>query len=460
MTIQDVKKKKKKMLDWHPVWEHDKSVRYEELQEDEGSSSVSSDCVFIPATVSVARLQSVRLEGVRRVRIGSVWREQEVEVCRALQRCGAQLQSIHFETFNRLEERTPPELRSALCTTPQLQQLRMGLNNTTMHLPSQLLLQTIAKLPLRCWRIRTFDDTDEHAVLLAATVRLLLPTLRWLELLCDNVHVLHQICLMIVRHAGCPLRTLRFPRLLFADDAAEDFKLFCKALALSPFLEDILLEVPNADCLAVLTRYFDTTSWSPIRKLSISSYAEIAHDELVKFFESLKRATRLSELTVLGQGLEQALLKSGLLDFGWITNVAEWSKQTVESHAIQQAVKRNKHRFSECKRFCIVFLSVRRKRLALMSVPADVVRLIVKAVWQTRNESVWKDADNIPVEPLVREVADEKDKEVEEDAGVNRDAFVEFLRRNGIETMPEDEWAAILDAEQEELEQQAEDENQ
>lgn len=272
------------------------------------------------------------------------------------------------------------ELASALQHTPQLAQFRLLITSL-----SEPFLSNLSRLPLTALFLGLASETTQEARRLCETLHSLAPTLRSLELYwadSENTAFVSVFLKQFSTRAMQQLETIgisMFANLLDQSQTAD----LCQALELMPRLTEIRIGLSTDDAVRAFAAFF--RMFRPLRRLELSanSYDEEA---FLLWFRALRSNTHLQRLTLSGSFPMFPLVSSELAAAGWLNDL-QFPEFTHCPLAVSNHVRDNVRSLSACKRACLVLLAARKSKRALKWVAFDVVVMIAKHLWETRNDT-------------------------------------------------------------------------
>ena len=270
----------------------------------------------------------------------------------------------------------------SLQKTPQLNEVRFELDHDDVN-ATRVLFDSLGKLSLTFVQVLSSLSTLS---VFAEQLCLYLQTAQSLEYVCIVVPEDEEFDAAFCRRLStAPFASKSLQTLIF------EFSLNCacveivlNAIQNPSRLRKLLLSTASADSLPAFEKYFASSNcfWA-LRELSVSSSSFVS----AGFLQLLVQNTRLQVLGVsdfLREKHEEALLESNLLDEGWLTELSAFSRQR---QSIQHKLVRNKIRHERCKRLSTGLIAMRRKKRILINFPMDLVRIIARYLWETRNNS-------------------------------------------------------------------------
>lgn len=279
---------------------------------------------------------------------------------------------------------TLPSLISFLSHQSQLQQLCV--NVIAKHFSVDL-CNVISSLSLTALRIDLFDTetTSDWPEQISHVVTTLQPTLRSLEIACRS----KEFCLRFFEHFDAP--RLRNLYVFGCAVNVPEMQAIIRALVAIPNLDCLGIECFNAKSILELARSYFAV-FRPLRLLRIwfATYSDQALQEL---FDGLKRNTQLLRLQIPSNFDKLTPYALVLSNAGWLIEVSYGWRDVPESFV--QNLERNKRRHDMCFKICSALIVLTRKRkLPLFSTMAmDVICLIVKIIWDTRNQDMWDEEE-------------------------------------------------------------------
>lgn len=350
---------------FRPVWDA-RDVSFVELID----SRVS--CPHIRITSSLSVLDATFLEASL-CSAHTVWvhydvsATQQIAVLTALRNC-ASLRSLVLECL--MEARHMEALSAVLDNAVQLQHLKLFLGVS------------------RCTSDLFHENLQLTALCLNSTVSVyanqLNTSLRWLELgIRGSLRHLSKLA------ALKELRVLRI-RTPLEHNAIEDLIVALDSL---PLLEEFRVHMDDLQSVSAVAEFFGKAR--ALRTLGCVFPYRVPQELLVRFWTALRDNTRLQHL-IVGQGgdMSPSIAKSGLISAGWLCDI--------ESEHVQQslidAASRNHRRHVACLQACVSMMALRKRKIALVSLGVDVVRMIAMRIWETRNSPSWdivRDASGI-----------------------------------------------------------------
>jgi len=199
----------------------------------------------------------------------------------------------------------------------------------------------------------------------------------------------------------------------------EEFNAICRRLSAAPFasksLQTIILDFPlnceavyavlsaiqNPFCLRKLNlrhasddplpafkKHFASNRFWGLRELSVSSSLL----ESAEFMQLLVENTRIHFLSMRIFFSDNVLFDSTLLEEGWLT---EMTASSTLPNSIEDKLRRNLNRHRGCSRTCLALIAMKRKKRMLIIIPLDLVRIIARYLWETRNKSPWDEAEHL-----------------------------------------------------------------
>lgn len=123
------------------------------------------------------------------------------------------------------------------------------------------------------------------------------------------------------------------------------------------------------------------------------SWLELAYYRMSRsMMENLRRTTQLRylELRLEFPTTEESMAPFvALAEEGWLLQIQCTGQLDPR---ISQLLQRNAIRHQRCVKACLYTIAIRKSKRGLSQFPKDVILMIAKLIWETRNQEAWDDA--------------------------------------------------------------------
>lgn len=202
-------------------------------------------------------------------------------------------------------------------------------------------------------------------------------SLRALQMNCKGAEFVSQFCKLLVAPQLQLLHVAQWGQL-----SADEVRDLCKSCASMSMLQELNVKLKDGAAFSAFAVGCIPLIQSSLTTLKCDVAAwNIADRDVLDFFFLLRDKSRLRSLTVPTSYIrDELVICSGILDAGWLTDMAPQSSQ------IKELLDRNLQRHHACARACTTLIVVRKSKRALASIPREIVLQIVRFMWETRNE--------------------------------------------------------------------------
>jgi hypothetical protein len=364
-----------------PVWRHNSRVDYVML---EGVENDDAKNIWVgertPISLFTAPATRSRLSRVRNFACDELKAQLKAVLC------AIELSELRTLFCNRrLRPSSINALLEVLARVPHLQQLRIAVDSDSKSLAD--VWGKISTLPLQalCISANDYNPDPKELESFLSVFKSLGESLVGCELISFiSRPLLSPIC----RHG---LRFLHQLQLLDLSSNAlsdNDMEELCRALESMPHLVDLSVFISTRAALQMLTQFVGAC-FRPLKNLMIDADDSIQNADAL--CDALSRNTRLQRLILPKPIASSVLITSGLLDRGWLIEYfpTGWLTEAHIPRDVLKLIQRNKDRHKACGKFCAQLIALRKKRHILSDFPFDIVLILAKSVWETRNEKEW-----------------------------------------------------------------------
>lgn len=337
---------------------------------------------------NVVQNTALRVDKLQQVYIGYQRPADFVSLCRAVLSRALQLQVLAVK----FGESLPAECCAAVIEVLQHTTALCSLQLDVCGVPEQQfeqLLRCVATLPLQTLQLHCHNCTSQQLQQLATLLCALKPTLRSWNVSCTPLS--HVIWETVAQH-GTYLKCLHYRdngRNTNATVQEKSIAFLLEALHQMRDLEELNLIVYDAQTLLPLTHYFRRGPCK-LWKLSIMIDTNDSSEFYAQLCHSL-HSVRLFEFDLFGSDCKactDAFAASHLIEDGWLTSVSLPDDDI--NKELSEMAARNLKRHIACRKACMTLLSLRkRKQQRLSSIPKQVIELIAKCLYETRNLPEW-----------------------------------------------------------------------
>lgn len=217
----------------------------------------------------------------------------------------------------------------------------------------------------------------------------LLPALISFELFSDLTAVSHRLFALIGTH-GSKLQHAAF---CCPDQIDEtNFELiFESALLKLPRLTSLQLDFGVGTPVDYFSRYFSSPASRFLKTLKVT-LLHYGDDNMQQFFWLLEKSRIQSlEVSTFLSLYDPNLLNTRTVELGWLTHLKFLFRHEEQplKRATTELLIRNKQRHASCRCICIALIALRKQKKCLVLLDVDIVRIISRDLWETRNLKDW-----------------------------------------------------------------------
>lgn len=291
------------------------------------------------------------------------------------------LRSFHFCSW--IDERTTLMLETALPYMPALEQLNVSMFNSVKSSMNNFFVALSNLTRLTALSISFSTSELQQGDALAEAVIKVRGTLRSLEISGPDKAFMGRFCQKLAHASLTKLEIL----VVSTNELLEPHMVdLCIAMQHMPRLCDLHFgTICGPESVRALAHHF-ATSYRPLQSLHLC-FQQLSPEQS-DLAQLIRKNTRLTHLNFSGtvhyENFAELAQDGWLITFGG--NLPDAQRQS-----ILHVVKRNLARRNACRLACLALVCVRKKKASLLQHPWQVVVIIARYLWETRNRIEWDD---------------------------------------------------------------------